>query len=299
MTLFYKPFELLGDGLRSLSLSSDVGNIAAIIIYCLLSLIPAVVYVILKNKKRIIEMDRFLFVLSGVLFFVIYYLINPTLFMADRFGSMTLIGLFYALLVGYLVLRVIAVWTKSDMIELQKGIRFLVCMLMLSLTIGILMECFEELPASIQALKESNTMASDPWMAFENNLPNLTFTIVFLFIRCLVKIVPCILEILILGMILKLIKELGKDIYSEAVASQLGKIGNMCRNMVLTTVVLNMCFAVLQVIFRNMLYQINMDVTIPLVSIILVLAVMMVSKYMRESQKMKEELDMFGGVEIK
>ena len=293
MTLFYKPFELLGDGLRSLSLSSDVGNIAAIIIYCLLSLIPAVVYVILKNKKRIIEMDRFLFLLSGVLFFVIYYLINPTLFMADRFGSMTLIGLFYALLVGYLVLRVIAVWTKSDMIELQKGIRFLVCMLMLSLTIGILMECFEELPASIQALKESNTMASDPWMAFENNLPNLTFTIVFLFIRCLVKIVPCILEILILGMILKLIKELGKDIYSEAVASQLGKIGNMCRNMVLTTVVLNMCFAVLQVIFRNMLYQINMDVTIPLVSIILVLAVMMVSKYMRESQKMKEELDMF------
>lgn len=293
MTLFYKPFELLGDGLRSLSLSSDVGNIAAIIIYCLLSLIPAVVYVILKNKKRIIEMDRFLFVLSGVLFFVIYYLINPTLFMADRFGSMTLIGLFYALLVGYLVLRVIAVWTKSDMIELQKGIRFLVCMLMLSLTIGILMECFEELPASIQALKESNTMASDPWMAFENNLPNLTFTIVFLFIRCLVKIVPCILEILILGMILKLIKELGKDIYSEAVASQLGKIGNMCRNMVLTTVVLNMCFAVLQVIFRNMLYQINVDVTIPLVSIILVLAVMMVSKYMRESQKMKEELDMF------
>lgn len=293
MTLFYKPFELLGTGLRSLSLSSEFGNIMAIIIYCLLSLIPAVVYMILRNKKRIIEMDRFLFVLSGVLFFVIYYLINPTLFMGNRFGSVTLIGLFYALLVGYLVLRAIAVWTKSDMAELQKGIRFLVCMLMISLTIGILMECFEELPASIQALKDSNTMASDPWMAFENDLPNLTFTIVFLFIRCLVKIVPCILEILILGMILKLIKELSEDRYSEAVAGQLEKLGKMCKNMVLTTVVLNMCFAVLQVVFRNMLYQINMDVTIPLVSIILVLAVMMVSKYMRESQQMKEELDMF------
>ena len=293
MTLFYKPFELLGTGLRSLSLSSDIGNIVAIIIYCLLSLIPAVVYVILKNKNRIIETDRFLFVLSGVLFFVIYYLINPTLFMANRFGSVTLIGLFYALLVGYLVLRAIAVWTKSDMVELQKGIRFLVCMLMLSLMIGILMECFQELPASIQTLKDSNTMVRDPWIAFQNNLPNLTFTIVFLFIRCLVKIVPCILEIMILGMILKLIKELGKDRYSEAVAGQLEKLGNMCKNMVLTTVVLNMCFAVLQVIFRNMLYQINMDVTIPLVSIILVLAVMMVSKYMRESQQMKEELDMF------
>ena len=293
MTLFYKPFELLGTGLRSLSLSSDIGNIVAIIIYCLLSLIPAVVYMILRNKKRIIEMDRFLFVLSGVLFFVIYYLINPTLFMENRFGSVTLIGLFYALLVGYLVLRAIAVWTKSDMVELQKGIRFLVCMLMLSLMIGILMECFQELPASIQTLKDSNTMVRDPWIAFQNNLPNLTFTIVFLFIRCLVKIVPCILEIMILGMILKLIKELGKDRYSEAVAGQLKKLGNMCKNMVLTTVVLNMCFAVLQVIFRNMLYQINMDVTIPLVSIILILAVMMVSKYMRESQQMKEELDMF------
>ena len=94
-------------------------------------------------------------------------------------------------------------------------------------------------------------------------------------------------------MILKLIKELSEDRYSEAVAGQLEKLGKMCKNMVLTTVVLNMCFAVLQVVFRNMLYQINMDVTIPLVSIILVLAVMMVSKYMRESQQMKEELDMF------
>ena len=293
MSLLYKPFEMLGDGLRNLSLSGDVGNIAAIIIYCLLSLIPAFIWIILKNKKRLVKIDGFLIILSGVLFFIIYYLINPTLFMTNGLGDVTLIGMFYSLLVGYIVLRGITVWSKSDVVGLQKGIRCLIYLMILTIIGAILMECIVTLPESIQALKDKNTAVTDPWMTLGMDVPDLTFTIVFLVLGSFVKIGPYIFEILILIMILNLMKELEKDRYSEAVVSGLDKLGNMCKYMVLVTVSLNMGFAILQVIFRNMLYQINMDVTISLASIVIVLGVMMISKYVRETQKMKEELDMF------
>ena len=293
MSFLYKPLELLGEGLRGLSLSGNVGNIIAIIIYCLLSLIPAMAFVVLKNRKSSVKADRFLLVLSGVLFFVIYYLINPTLFMTNGIGNVTLIGLFYSLLAGYLVLRGVAVWSKSDVSGLQKGIRLLICLMMISLVAAVLIQCFDKLPASIQALKDSNTMVTDPWSMLGDGLPNLTFTIGFLVLGCLVKIVPCIWEIVILGMILKLVKELGKDRYSEKVVQGFDRLGNMCKKMLVVTMILNMGFAVLQVVFRNVLYQINMDVSIPLVEIVLVLVVMMISKYVKETQKMKEELDMF------
>ena len=42
------PFELIGKGLRYLSLSSGVGNIFAILFYVALSLLPA----IYMNKKK-------------------------------------------------------------------------------------------------------------------------------------------------------------------------------------------------------------------------------------------------------
>ena len=164
---------------------------------------------------------------------------------------------------------------------------------MITLIGAILMECFDKLPAAIQTLKDSNTMASDPWVAFQKELPDLKITIVFLGIGCLVKIIPCIWEILILGKILKLVKELGEDRFSEQVVKIFDKLGTMCKQMLGVTVGLNMGFAILQVMFRNVLYQINMDVTIPLVSIVLVLVVMMISKYVKETQQMKEELDMF------
>lgn len=293
MTFLYKPFELLGDGLRSLSLSGSMGNAAAIIIYCLISLIPAFIYIVLKYKKRLIKVDGFLIVLSGTLFFVIYYLINPTLFMANGLGAIPLIGTFYSLLAGYLVLRGISVWSKSDAAGLQWGLRLLICLLIISLIGAILIECVVNLPDAIQTLKNKNTAVTDPFVMYGTGAKGLTVTIVFLLLGSVVKIVPCMWEIAILVIILDVLKALSENRYSEQVVNGFERLGNTCKNMLIVTMVLNMGFALLQVIFRNMLYEINMDLTVPLASIVLVLAVMLISKYMRETQKMKEELDMF------
>ena len=51
LQIMYLPFELIGKGLRFLSLSSAIGNVIAIIIYAAISMIPAI-YIIYQRKKR-------------------------------------------------------------------------------------------------------------------------------------------------------------------------------------------------------------------------------------------------------
>ena len=50
LQIMYLPFELIGKGLRFLSLSSAIGNVIAIIIYAAISMIPAI-YIIYQRKR--------------------------------------------------------------------------------------------------------------------------------------------------------------------------------------------------------------------------------------------------------
>lgn len=50
LQIMYLPFELIGKGLRFLSLHSAIGNVIAIIIYAAISMIPAS-YVIYQRKR--------------------------------------------------------------------------------------------------------------------------------------------------------------------------------------------------------------------------------------------------------
>ena len=50
LQIMYLPYELIGKGLRFLSLSSAIGNVIAIIIYAAISMIPAI-YIIYQRKR--------------------------------------------------------------------------------------------------------------------------------------------------------------------------------------------------------------------------------------------------------
>lgn len=73
------PFEQAGWGLRKLSLSGGAGNAAAVILYGIFSLVPAMVWLFLKNQRRELRVDLVLPGLSVLLFIVNYYMVNPGL----------------------------------------------------------------------------------------------------------------------------------------------------------------------------------------------------------------------------
>ena len=76
------PFAQIGLGLRWLSLSGAVGNGLAIGLYVLLSLIPLIALGVIWRRGKLRQADALLAVLSALLFWVLYLMVNPGLLTA-------------------------------------------------------------------------------------------------------------------------------------------------------------------------------------------------------------------------
>ena len=288
MKYLMSPFVLLGDLLRKLSLSGTVGNVIAIVLYSLISLIPCFIYLWMKKKNKVQKVDYLLPLISIYVFIMLYYLVNPTLAMANavtassEMGSYMFIALFFSIVFGYIVLKGIIFCTSNNEKGLQKGICFLLYVMIGILAVVIVCEFAVNLPEAIKVLREGNTMVND-----------LEMTIVFLVLQKIVVVIPQIFEIVIIIMLTIFIKEFVKDSYSKNGIRLLEQIGNLCMKMLKVTVAANVGYNLLQMIMRNRLYQINIDTTVPVFSMVLILGLFIITKYMRESQKLKEENDMF------
>ena len=59
------------------------------------------------------------------------------------------------------------------------------------------------------------------------------------------------------------------------------------------TVSADVVFNILQMIFHERLYQTDIVIRVPVISIVFVLAVLLFARYVREDQKLKQENDLF------
>lgn len=70
------PFDLIGNGLRKLSLLSTIGNIIALFIYTLICLMPALIYLYKYKRETSKEIDAILIGLSAYLFYITKYILS-------------------------------------------------------------------------------------------------------------------------------------------------------------------------------------------------------------------------------
>lgn len=117
--LLSMPFDLIGKGLRWLSLSSFAGNVAAFLLYVALSLTPLMYLVGKVNRHKLNKSDLLLPIASIYNFYMIYEFINPQLMFNRTFGPMSDASflpmtklsfsfVFYTLLIAYLILNMIS-----------------------------------------------------------------------------------------------------------------------------------------------------------------------------------------------
>ena len=127
------PFKQLGEVLRKLSLSSDAGNIGAWILYVTICLVPAVIFVVKVVRKKNKKEDWLLPVISAVLFYVMYIMINPSLvfktnyLMDDYIGYDAFGGIIYSAIIGYLVLKLIRRFKGAKQQSICKWLGVLLC----------------------------------------------------------------------------------------------------------------------------------------------------------------------------
>ncbi len=76
------PFKIISDILKSLSLSSKLGNVIALILFTLISFLPVLIYLVrkLRKKEKICFIDvLFTLIISALIGISLYYHINPSL----------------------------------------------------------------------------------------------------------------------------------------------------------------------------------------------------------------------------
>lgn len=77
------------------------------------------------------------------------------------------------------------------------------------------------------------------------------------------------------------------------------KISDFCTKALKIIVVSEMCLNIAQLIFRNQINQIQINTTIPIFSILFIVAILVMARFVEENQKLKQENDLFiySGVE--
>ena len=287
------PLEQIGWGLRQLSLSGGVGNVVAILLFLFVGVLPCGVFLLLKKKGKALFIDWMLVGLSVVLLLVLYYMINPGLLPVPIIGSKMLLGsAFYSVLIGYLVLRVIVGNRYVDTMVLQKSLCMMLYVVMFLFAWSVVIEFFINLPATIQLVKEGNATTGIMMDGFLDE-PDLTLTYAFLAMQSIVNALPNGLGAVAMFFCIRVLKELLRDAYSERAQILIKRLIRYCKISLVVVVLSGMVLNLMQIMLAHLLYQVNVQIDIPIFSILFFLVIHLMARYIEENQKWKMENELF------
>ncbi len=290
-TIMAFPFDQIGKGLRALSLSGDIGNVISIVLYILVCIIPLTALFLIYKKRKLYIEDSLLAITGIVLFVVIYFMVNPGLFGGKYWGvtisqsaiKAILGSIVYSLLCGYAVLRVLRLSFEAKIDKLQKYFSILLCALNIMFVYLAFGASFGGLLDSFETLRTGNT----------GNTGRLGMSYGFLLLQYIVDALPYILNVLVVFFAMHLLDELKTDRYSESSVAAAGKLSRICGVSLAISIVSNISFNLLQLIFFKTLAVVNSSVKLPLLSVVFVLTVLLLARFIGENKQLKDDNDMF------
>lgn len=286
------PFEQTGYVLRQMSLSGAAGNAAAIVLYTVLSLLPCLVWLLLKRQGRLLPADHLLPLLSILLLAVNYYMVNPGLIVSavPGTGKWMLGCTFYSALSGYLVIRVLAVCRKAGPEKLEsvlQGLLGFLNMVFVYLIFG------QNLDTLLKSLQDMQSAGGAPFAdGFMQEAGGAGLTGLFFGFRYLVTILPYVFDLGIVFLAGRLLAALKADPWGEAAAGQADRLAGFCAKALGITAGADVVFNVLQILFCGRISQMDIVIHVPVISIIFVLAALLSARYIHEAQKLKQEHDL-------
>lgn len=283
------PFEQIGKILRTLSLSGSAENILALVFYLLLSLIPAVIYLLRFRKKKVEKEDHLLLFLSGVLLLVLYYMINPGK-MGMVFGSAGapvgkafLGGSVYSVLIAYGVLKALRIFLGAEKSEVSKYLVWLLGFLNILFVFNVFGLSFGGYLEARKSFLAGNTDPSQ----------NLFLSEVFLLLQHLVRALPYFLSIFLVNHLMVLSDEIRKDRFSEETMQKAHVLTRLSVKVLVGIVLSGMGIHILQLLFMREILSINATLVIPVMPMIFVLGVLLATQFLSENKRLKEDNDLF------
>lgn len=290
LQIMYLPFELIGKGLRFLSLSSVIGNGIAIIIYAAISMISAI-YVIYQRKtgtKR--KEDILLVAFTGLLFYSLYMFINPGLMyqrMPEIFSmdqrslvamKITYAFIIYSVLIMWLIMKAIRFlgddsqknW-KSRLYFGMKGlIAALISYYILLITYA---KTFELLHKGGDKLKN---ISSVEWF------------------KSILQLLPVILTVLLFINIIHVVKAI-EDHKEKQQMTAVARLANVAKMTAVVTVISDFILNFYQFLLGASLQNVNVTFApdVSMEPLIIAFGALIFHEYFKRTKQLKEENDQF------
>ena len=279
------PFSQIGSGLRWLSLSGGLGNAFAIVLYVAVCILPALASFLIRSKRA---EDVMLIFISVVLFFVMYYMINPgrlpTLMVGRTPLEQALLGgAVHSLLLAYGVIRILRLFESAVSHKLGRYIGIILHLLNILFVFVVFGHHFAQMLDAFAALEAANTMPGQ----------QLGVTYVFLFLQHLINALPYVLNIWVVFAAWRLIKAISADPYSEEAISAANGMSRVCAVALTMSVFSIAGFNLLQLLFIGSLHTVNTSINFPATSILFVLGALLLARYIAQNKRLKDENDQF------
>lgn len=284
------PFEQIGWALRALSLASGLGNVLAFVLYAALCLLPLAFLLLLGKRRKLRAEDGLLGLLSIALFIVLYFMINPGLIgnagwagMAQSFGKAALGGTLYSIVIAYLVLRALRLFSQGDAQKLLRYMGGMLRILSIIFVYIIFGAAVRDLLDAVKALQAGNI----------GNEYLLGSSYVFLVLQYIADTSSYVLNLLIVFAGMRLLRGMRINRYAVETVALAKNMARLCAVGLAVTVLIKLCFNLLQCISMKSLLVMHIAVDIPLFSIVFVLSALIVSLLIAENKTLKEDNDMF------
>lgn len=299
------PWEQLGNMLRELSLSGGAGNVTAWILYILLGLCPVflLLWLIVKGKGR--RADLLLPLLSVILFVGLWFLINPSyletrLFPAGlgEMGKYAFALTIDSILLTWLLLRFLTEYEKMERKKLLSSLQILLGIYIVLMLTALLVQGGSSFVSEWTALRADNAVTGAEWMAAglvaEADLGrNLTVSYIFLILQTLCSNLPVLLELVLWGAVMLLLHSCREDGFSEKSLKCVERIRILSARFLTIILFCNMGINLLQLLLAKWIYSSDYSVVFPFKEILMLLGILMLSRFYLESRQLKLDNELF------
>lgn len=282
VSILAQPFDWIGQGLRTMSLSGPAGNVGAIVLYVLVCLSPLAL--LWKRTPR--KEDVLLLGCVVLLFYVMYIMVNPhkiTPLLDQSIGKMLLGGAVYSMLIAWGVLKLLGRGAKNDGIQMYRALRIFLMICAAECFVAAFGVGIMELRADIQSIQAANTMPGLDLMP--------TYAVRFLMFAAAALEYSLDGAVMLRGM--KLLGELEADPYSESCVAAADKINGLCVKALALIILSNTVLNVTQAALLNYLHNIDVTVSIPVMSMAVVFGTMALTRLLVQGKEIKDDNDLF------
>lgn len=298
------PWEQAGSCLRKLSLAGPAGNAAAWILFIILSASPLICLGVLALRRKVSRTDLLLPLLSLVLSAGLWFFVNPSYLEVYLFpaglknaGKCAFAVTIDSVLVSWLLLRFLGNGIKAGRKSLLRSLELLLGAYAVLTMLAVLLQGGAAFLENWKAVGVNGTGTDQTWIW---DLPlaggserSLGLSRLFLAVQTICRYLPQMLEAALYAEVIRFLYSCEQGSFQEKSLRLLQRLKKWSGYFLGAILGTNMCINLLQLLLARYIYSSNYALVFPFRQIIVMLGLMLLSRFWLESKKLQEDNKLF------